>query len=50
LEIPLGRPGGASELRLRAAARYMIGLYTPHVGMTEVGNSFEAYGAIVSSF
>lgn len=48
-EIPIGRPG-PTELRLRLAARYMIGLYKPTVAMTEVGDSFESFAAIVSSF
>jgi hypothetical protein len=49
VELPIGRPGG-SELRLRLAARYMVGLYTPRIAMTDVGNSFESFAAIVSSF
>jgi hypothetical protein len=49
-EIPFGRPGGGNELRLRLAARYMIGLYTPRIAMTDVGDSLETYGAIVSVF
>jgi hypothetical protein len=49
LELPLGRPG-PTELRIRLAARYMIGFYTPRVAMTDVGNSFESFAALVSSF
>jgi hypothetical protein len=50
VEIPLGLPGYASELRLRLAARYLVGFYTPHVQDIAVGNSVELYGALVTVF
>jgi hypothetical protein len=49
-EIPLGLPGYASELRVRLAARYLVGFYTPRVLTVEVGNSVELYTALVSIF
>ncbi|HVU52698.1 MAG TPA: hypothetical protein VHL80_18585 [Polyangia bacterium] len=49
-EVPLGLPGYASELRLRLAARYMVGFYTPRVLTVDVGNSVELYAALVSVF
>jgi hypothetical protein len=49
-EIPLGLPGYASELRVRLAARYFVGFYTPRVATVEVGNSVELCSALVSVF
>jgi hypothetical protein len=50
LEIPLARAGQRTELRVRLAARYLRGFYTPRVAMTDVGDSIETYAAIVSVF
>jgi hypothetical protein len=50
VEIPLGLPGYASELRVRLAARDLVGFYTPHVQNMAVGNSVELYAAVVSVF
>jgi hypothetical protein len=50
VELPLGLPGYASELRLRIAARKLEGFYTPVVQGVRVGNSFETYAALVSVF
>jgi hypothetical protein len=49
-EFPLGLPGYASELRLRLAVRRLQGFYTPVVQGVTVGNTFEAYAALVSVF
>jgi hypothetical protein len=49
-EAPLGLPGYASELRLRLAARYMVGFYKPRVVTVDVGNSVEVYAALVTVF
>jgi hypothetical protein len=49
-EAPLGLPGYASELRLRVAARYLVGFSTPRVQNVDVGNSVELYAALVSVF
>jgi hypothetical protein len=48
-EIPLGS-AGPSELRLRLAGRRMLGFYTPQIGIAEVGDSAEAYAALVTIF
>jgi hypothetical protein len=50
VEIPLGLPGYASELRLRLGARYLWGFYTPRVQDVSVGDSAEIYGALASVF
>jgi len=50
LEIPLGLPGYASELRLRLAVRRMEGFYTPVVQGVGVGNSVELFSALVTVF
>jgi hypothetical protein len=50
LEIPLGLPGYASELRVRLAVRRMEGFYTPVVQGVGVGNSVELFSALVTVF
>ena len=49
-EAPLGLPGYASELRVRLAARYLVGFSTPRVLTVDVGNSVEVYAALVTVF
>lgn len=50
-EIPLGpRAGDGTEVRLRLAARRMVGFYTPQIGVAEVGDSAEAYASLVTIF
>jgi hypothetical protein len=50
VEIPLGLPGYASELRLRLAVRRLQGFNDPQVPDIAVGNTVELYGALVSVF
>jgi hypothetical protein len=50
VELPLEPAGRASEVRLRVGLRDFIGLHTPQVGDTSVGDTFELYGALVASF
>jgi hypothetical protein len=50
VEIPLGLPGYASELRVRLAVRRMQGLNDLRVQDVDVTNTVEVYGALVSVF
>jgi hypothetical protein len=50
VEIPLSVAGGASEVRVRLAARRLVGLYTPRLGTTDVGDDFQLLAAVVSVF
>jgi hypothetical protein len=50
IELPLTPAGQASELRLRLAYRRAIGLYTPQVTGTDVGDSNEIYAALAVVF
>jgi hypothetical protein len=50
LELPVPLPGYGSELRLRLAARYLVGFYTPRILTVDVGNSVELYAALVTVF
>jgi hypothetical protein len=50
IEFPLTPAGPGSQLRVRLAARRLVGLYRPRVGDLEVGDSTELYLALATVF
>ena len=50
VELPLEPAGRPGEVRLRLGLRDFIGLHTPQVGDTTVGDTVELYGALVAVF
>ena len=50
IELPLEPAGRPSEVRLRLGLRDFIGLHTPQVGSTTVGDTVELYAALALSF